>query len=163
MAKFLKKRMNESYIRSEDLKVKRTVGKIIKEIEEGGDKAVRKYAKAFDNWLPETFRLSEDKIKKIIERIPNQVVTDILFAQQQVRFFAEQQRASIADIEVETLPGIFLGHKNIPVNSVGCYVPGGRYPMVASAHMSIVTAKVAGVKRIIACTPPINGKIPEAR
>ena len=94
--------------------------------------------------------------------LPQQVIDDIRFAQTQIRNFAQKQREAILDIEVETLPGVFLGHKNIPVNSVGCYVPGGRYPMVASAHMSVLTAKVAGVKRVIACTPPINGEIPAA-
>lgn len=162
MAKFLKKGKNDSETRDADVQVKKTVKQIINDIEKNGDEALRHYSKKFDNWAPKSFRLSEDVIKEIIERIPNQVVSDILFAQQQVRFFAEQQRASISDIVVETLPGVFLGHKNIPVNSVGCYVPGGRYPMVASAHMSIVTAKVAGVKKIIACTAPINGQIPEA-
>lgn len=162
MVKFLKKGKDDSEIREADSKVKKKVEQIISDIEEKGDEAVIDYSKSFDNWSPESFRLSEDQIKEIIERTPNQVVSDILFAQQQIRFFAEQQRASISDIEVETLPGVFLGHKNIPVNRVGCYIPGGRYPMVASAHMSIVTAKVAGVKSIIACTPPINGGIPEA-
>jgi sulfopropanediol 3-dehydrogenase len=162
MAKFVKKGKDDAEIKDADTRVKRTVEKIINDIEKNGDKAVASYARSFDNWSPENFRLPVDQIKKIIERIPGQVITDILFAQQQIRFFAEQQRASISDIEIETMPGVILGHKNIPVNSVGCYVPGGRYPMVASAHMSIVTAKVAGVKRIIACTPPINGRIPEA-
>ena len=162
MAKFLKKGKDDSEKREADIQIKKQVEQIIKDIEERGDEAVRAWSKSFDNWSPEHFRLSEHQIKEIIAHTPNQVVTDILFAQQQIRFFAEQQRASISDIEVETLPGVFLGHKNIPVNSVGCYIPGGRYPMVASAHMSIVTAKVAGVKNIIACTPPINGRIPEA-
>jgi sulfopropanediol 3-dehydrogenase len=116
----------------------------------------------FDKWSPSNFRLSEEQIENIIADLPQQVIDDIKFAQHQIRNFAQKQRESIKDIEVETLPGVFLGHKNIPVNSVGCYVPGGRYPMVASAHMSVLTAKVAGVKRVIACTPPINGKIPAA-
>lgn len=162
MTRFLKKGKSESDLKNADSGVRKTVGKIIKDIEENGDLAVRKYAASFDSWPPDAFRLTEDQIKEIVQRTPEQVIQDILFAQQQIRFFAEKQLASISDIEIETLPGVFLGHKNIPVNSVGCYIPGGRYPMVASAHMSILTAKVAGVKRVIACTPPINGKIPEA-
>ena len=162
MAKFLKKGKSESEIKTADSKVKETVEKIIKDIEENGDAAVRNYAKSFDQWSPASFRLTDAEIKEIVDRTPEQVIADILFAQKQIRFFAEQQRASITDIEVETIPGVFLGHKNIPVNSVGCYIPGGRYPMVASSHMSVLTAKVAGVKRVIACTPPINGKIPNA-
>jgi len=162
MAKFLKKGKSESDIKAADSKVKETVERIIKDIEEHGDVAVRQYAKTFDQWSPVSFRLTDAEIKEVVDRTPQQVITDILFAQKQIRFFAEQQRASITDIEVETIPGVFLGHKNIPVNSVGCYIPGGRYPMVASSHMSVLTAKVAGVKRVIACTPPINGKIPDA-
>jgi sulfopropanediol 3-dehydrogenase len=162
MAKFLKKGKSESDIKAADSTVRETVKKIIKDIEENGDAAVRNYAKTFDQWSPVSFRLTDAEIKEIIDRTPQQVIADILFAQKQIRFFAEQQRASITDIEVETIPGVFLGHKNIPVNSVGCYIPGGRYPMVASSHMSVLTAKVAGVKRVIACTPPINGKIPDA-
>lgn len=162
MARYLKKGKSEFEIRDANSKIRKTVGKIIQEIEENGDIAVRRYSGVFDNWLPEAFRLTERQIKEIVDRTPQPVIDDILFAQTQIRSFAKQQRASVLDIEVETLPGVFLGHKNIPVNSVGCYIPGGRYPMVASAHMSILTAKVAGVKRVIACTPPIHGKIPEA-
>ena len=123
---------------------------------------MRELSIRFDNWNPEDFRLSKEQIEEIIANLPEQVVDDIKFAQDQVRGFAEHQRAALQDIEVETLPGVILGHKNIPVNSVCCYIPGGRYPMVASAHMSVLTAKVAGVKRITACTPPINGEIPAA-
>lgn len=162
MSRYLKKGKSESDIRNADADVRKSVEKIIRDIEENGDMAVRKYAGAFDNWSPASFRLTDAQIKAIVDGTPQQVKDDILFAQRQIRFFAEQQRASISDIEIETLPGVFLGHKNIPVNSVGCYIPGGRYPMVASAHMSVLTAKVAGVKRVIAATPPINGKIPEA-
>lgn len=145
-----------------DEKVSAVVSEVIKDIEANGDAAVRKYAEKFDNWSPESFRLSDEEIRTIIATVPQQVIDDIAFAQQQIRFFAQQQRESIRDIEVETLPGVILGHKNIPVNSAGCYIPGGRYPMVASAHMSILTAKVAGVKRVIGCTPPIKGQIPAA-
>lgn len=162
MARFIKKGKSETDIKNDDSKVRETVQNMIHAIEEEGDAAVRKYSASFDKWSPDSFRLNDRVIGEIVSNTPQQVIDDILFAQQQIRFFAEKQRESITDIEVETLPGIFLGHKNIPVNSVGCYIPGGRYPMVASSHMSILTAKVAGVKRVIACTPPINGKIPEA-
>jgi sulfopropanediol 3-dehydrogenase len=116
----------------------------------------------FSTTLCTNFRLSPTEIEEIIASLPSQVIADIKFAQAQVRNFAQCQREAMRDIEVETLPGVILGHKNLPVNSVGCYVPGGRYPMVASAHMSVVTAKVAGVKRIVACTPPMGGAPPAA-
>jgi len=162
MAEVLKSGRTISEIKDADRKVRETVETIISDIETHGDEAVKKYSRLFDHWSPGTFRLSDAQIKDIVNNTSKQVKNDILFAQKQVRSFAEQQRASITDIEVETMPGVFLGHKNIPVNSVGCYIPGGRYPMVASAHMSVITAKVAGVKRVMACTPPINGQIPEA-
>ncbi|MEZ2440347.1 histidinol dehydrogenase [Chitinophaga sp. RCC_12] len=162
MAVFLKEGKSEAALKATDAQVKETVEKMISEIEQHGDAAVVKYSASLDRWSPAAFLLSAEAIREIMARTPDQVIRDIRFAQQQIRFFAEQQRASIHDIEIETLPGIFLGHKNIPVNSVGCYIPGGRYPMVASSHMSILTAKVAGVKRVIACTPPINGQVPEA-
>lgn len=162
MAKYLKKGKSEKERADDQASIRTTVAQIINDIEENGDAAVRQYAAKFDNWSPASFLLTPEQIQQIIHETPAQVKEDILFAQQQIRFFAEQQLASLLDIEVETLPGVFLGHKNIPVNSVGCYIPGGRYPMVASAHMSILTAKVAGVKRVIACTPPIHGKIPAA-
>ena len=123
---------------------------------------MREISEKFDKWSPASFRLSAADIQALIDTLPAQVIEDIKFAQAQVRRFAQAQRDSMRDVEVETLPGITLGHKHIPVSSVGCYVPGGRYPMVASAHMSVVTAKVAGVKRIIACTPPLNGVPPAA-
>ncbi|WP_018618623.1 histidinol dehydrogenase [Spirosoma luteum] len=145
-----------------DAKVRATVEQMIADIRDGGDDAVRTLSRRLDDWSPESFRLSPDQIGDIVAMLPQQVIDDIRFAQTQIRNFAQIQRASIQDVEVETLPGVFLGHKNIPVNSVGCYVPGGRYPMVASAHMSVLTAKVAGVKRVIACTPPIKGEIPAA-
>lgn len=145
-----------------DEKVSAVVREVIQDIEANGDAAVRKYSEKFDNWSSESFRLRDEQIRTIIATVPQQVIDDIAFAQQQIRFFAQKQRESIRDIEVETLPGVILGHKNIPVNSAGCYIPGGRYPMVASAHMSILTAKVAGVKRVIGCTPPIKGQMPAA-
>ena len=162
MAEVLKSGRSASELKDANTKVKETVQKIISDIEANGDDAVRKYSETFDGWSPTLFRLTDQTIKEIMADTPQQVIDDIKFAQKQIRFFAEQQRASVSDIEIETLPGVFLGHKNIPVNSVGCYIPGGRYPMVASAHMSVLTAKVAGVKRVIACTPPINGQIPQA-
>jgi sulfopropanediol 3-dehydrogenase len=145
-----------------DAKVHETVRGILADVRARGDEAVRALSAQFDGWSPESFRLSAGEIEAIIASLPEQVITDIQFAQDQVRRFAQAQRAALLDIEVETLPGVVLGHKNIPVNSVGCYVPGGRYPMVASAHMSVLTAKVAGVKRVVACTPPINGVLPAA-
>lgn len=145
-----------------DEKVSAVVREVIQDIEANGDAAIRKYSEKFDNWSPESFRLTPAQVHEIIATVPQQVIDDIAFAQQQIRFFAQKQRESIRDIEVETLPGVILGHKNIPVNSAGCYIPGGRYPMVASAHMSILTAKVAGVKRVIGCTPPIKGQMPAA-
>lgn len=162
MATYLKQGKAESEIQQSDRKVKETVSGIIASIEKNGDKAVRELSQQFDKWSPASFRLSDKDIADIMKTVPPSVIEDIRFAQKQIRNFAEKQRASITDIEVETRPGVFLGHKNIPVNSVGCYVPGGRYPMVASAHMTILTAKVAGVKRVIACTPPSNGVIPAA-
>ena len=162
MATFIKRGKSVSEIVEADLKVKEIVSGVIKDIELNGDTAVRKYSEKFDNWSPESFRLSNSQIEEIVDSVPLQVIEDIKFAQKQIRFFAEQQRASILDIEIETLPGVILGHKNIPVNSAGCYIPGGRYPMVASAHMSILTAKVAGVKRVIGFTPPNKGQIPAA-
>jgi sulfopropanediol 3-dehydrogenase len=138
--------------------VRKTVEAILSDIAARGEAAVREYSEKFDKWSPPTFRLSECDIDECIRALPQQVIDDIKFAQQQIRNFARKQRAALQDVEVETIPGVVLGHKNIPVNSVGCYVPGGRYPMVASAHMSVVTAKAAGVKRIIASAPPFGGK-----
>ncbi|HZF15933.1 MAG TPA: histidinol dehydrogenase [Steroidobacteraceae bacterium] len=140
------------------LKVRNTVEAILANVAERGEAAVREYSAEFDQWSPERFRLSADDIADCLRALPRQVITDIEFAQTQIRNFARAQREALQDIEIETLPGVVLGHKNLPVNSVGCYVPGGRYPMVASAHMSVVTAKTAGVKRIIAAAPPFGGK-----
>ena len=162
MAKWLKKGKSDSEILKEKNELKTIVSEIIWEVETHGDKAVRGFSKKFDAWNPTSFLLSQNQIKAIFDQMDNSVIDDIKFAQEQIRNFAKLQRESIKDIEVETLPGVILGHKNIPVNSVGCYIPGGRYPMVASAHMSILTAKVAGVKRVIGFTPPIYGKIPNA-
>ena len=145
-----------------DAKVQAVVRGILADISARKDAAVRELSRKFDNWNPEDFKLSSAQIQQVISSLPAQAISDIKFAQAQVRNFAQAQRAALLDIEVETLPGVVLGHKNIPVNRVGCYVPGGRYPMVASAHMSVVTAKTAGVKHIIACTPPIKGELPAA-
>jgi sulfopropanediol 3-dehydrogenase len=138
--------------------VRETVEAILADIVARGEAAVREYSEKFDKWSPASFRLSESEIGECIRALPARAVDDIRFAQEQIRNFALAQRAALRDVEVETIPGVILGHKNIPVNSVGCYVPGGRYPMVASAHMSVVTAKAAGVKRIIASAPPFGGK-----
>ena len=138
------------------------VAGIIADIRQRGDVAVREYSEKFDNWSPPSFLLSPEEIERIIASVPRQVIEDIAVVQSNVRAFAQAQRDSMLDIEVETLPGVFLGHKNVPVASSGAYVPGGRYPLVASAHMTIVTAKVAGVDRVTACTPPIRGEIPAA-
>lgn len=143
-----------------DSAVQEVVRGILADISARKDTAVRELSQKFDNWNPEEFKLSDEQIQQIIATLPAQAIDDIKFAQAQVRNFAEAQRAALQDIEVETLPGVVLGHKNIPVNRVGCYVPGGRYPMIASAHMSVVTARAAGVKQIVACTPPIAGQIP---
>ncbi|ASV66770.1 histidinol dehydrogenase [Cytobacillus sp. FSL W7-1323] len=162
MVIYLKRGKVEEDIQQEDLKVSEIVRNTINKIEREGDQALKELSEKFDKWSPETFRLSKQQIEEICASIPEQTILDIEFAQNNIRNFAEEQRKSMKDIEVETMPGVILGHKNIPVNSVGCYIPGGRYPMVASAHMSVLTAKVAGVKRVIACTPPINGEIPAA-
>jgi sulfopropanediol 3-dehydrogenase len=139
-------------------KIKETVENILKKIEKGGDEAVRELSIQFDDYNPKSFKLTEVEIEKLVGSLTERELSDIKFAQQQVRNFAEIQRASMTDVEVETLPGVILGHKNIPVQSVGCYVPAGKFPMVASAHMSVATASVAKVPRIIACTPPFKGK-----
>ncbi len=162
MKRFLKEGKSEGERSEADAQVRATVEEILADVKARGDDAVGALSLRFDNWSPASFRLSQDEIDAIIASLDPQVIADIQFAQEQVRNFAQEQRAALRDIEVETLPGVTLGHKNIPVNSVGCYVPGGRYPMVASAHMSVLTAKVAGVPRIIACTPPISGEVPAA-
>jgi sulfopropanediol 3-dehydrogenase len=140
-----------------DAKVRSTVEAIIGDVAKRGDEAVRELSERFDKWSPPSFRLSGGEIEALVAKVAPQTIDDIKFAQAQIRQFAEIQRASLKDVEVETLPGVVLGHRHIPIGSVGCYVPGGRYPMVASAHMSIVTARVAGVRHITACTPPNQG------
>jgi sulfopropanediol 3-dehydrogenase len=161
MAQFLKQRISTEVTDALDQKVRQTVESILTDVKKRGDAAVRELSQKFDNWSPMSFKLSQAELDAIIKKVPESIIDDIKFAQAQIRNFAKHQRAALKDIEVETLPGVKLGHKNIPVDSVGCYVPGGRYPMVASAHMSIVTARAAGVRRVIACTPPNQG-VPHA-
>src|SRR5437660_2148771 len=158
MAKYLKKGLPSVESDAANAKVQETVAKIIADVRQRGDAAVRELSDSFDGWSPSNFRLSRSEIDSLVASVSPGTIEDIRFAQAQIRNFAEHQRAAIKDIEVETVPGVRLGHRNIPVSSVGCYTPGGRDPMVASAHMTIVTAKVAGVERIIACTPPTKGK-----
>ncbi len=157
MAKYLKRGKDAAEVAEQDAGVRKTVESILASVENGGDAAIRALSQKFDKWSPESFRLSEAEIEAAIAKVAKRDLEDIKFAQAQVRNFAEKQKACLVDLEVETLPGVVLGHKNIPVNSIGCYVPGGKYPMVASAHMSVVTAKVAGVKRVIAAAPPHDG------
>lgn len=158
MATFLKRRIDQTQTDAADLEVRQTVERIIADIGKRGDTAVRELSAKFDRWSPSSFRLSQREIDKLMREVPEGTLSDIRFAQEQIRTFAQHQKGALRDLEVEIRPGVRLGHRNIPVESVGCYVPGGRYPMVASAHMSIVTARVAGVKRIIACTPPTAGQ-----
>lgn len=146
-------------VRAEQGRAIRTqVEDILEGIERDGDKAVRDLSIRFDNWDRESYRLTATEIQDCIDQLDSQALSDIEFAQTQVRNFAQIQRASMTDVEVETLPGVILGHKNIPLNAAGCYVPGGKYPLLASAHMSVITAKVAGVARVITCAPPFQGK-----
>ena len=158
MAKYLKSGKSIAEKENEDHKTKEIVENVLKQIETGGDKAVRMLSEKFDDYSPTSFKLCDEQIDALICTLTERELSDIKFAQEQVRKFAEIQRASITDVEVETLPGVILGHKNIPVQSVGCYVPAGKFPMVASAHMSVATASVAKVPRIVACTPPFNGQ-----
>lgn len=160
--KVLKQGMSQSAAHEADAQVRATVDGVVADVRARGDEAVRELSAKFDRWNPPSFRLSPAEIEELVASLPNQVIDDLQFAQAQIRNFAQHQRAALHDIEVETLPGVVLGHKNIAVNRVGCYVPGGRYPMIASSHMSILTARVAGVKHITACTPPLHGKPPAA-
>ena len=158
VAEYLKRGKPEAERAEDDAKTRAVVEATLADIEARGDAAVRDLAAKFDNYTPESFRLTPSEIDALISELSPRELADIKFAQEQVRSFAQAQRDSMLDIEVETMPGVILGHKNIPVQSVGCYVPGGKFPMVASAHMSVATASVAGVPRIIACTPPWQGK-----
>lgn len=158
MVRYLKSGKSREEKENANQKIKETVENILKKIEKGGDRAVRELSIQFDDYNPNSFKLTKVEIEELVDSLTERELSDIKFAQQQVRNFAEIQRASMTDVEVETLPGVILGHKNIPVQSVGCYVPAGKFPMVASAHMSVATASVAKVPRIIACTPPFKGK-----
>lgn len=158
MTEYLKRGASQASAEAEEKHVRTTVQEMIEQIRARGDEAVGEYSEKLDGWSPKSFRLSDEELEKLISAVSKEALDDIRFAQQQIRGFAEHQKSALRDIEVETLSGVRLGHKNIPVANVGCYVPGGRYPMVASAHMSIVTAKVAGTRRVIACTPPTAGK-----
>lgn len=162
MARWLKTSMAQSDKDDADLKVRTTVETLLANIKARGDVAVREMSIRFDGWDRTDYRLTDAEIRDCMSQLSARNIEDIRFAQTQVRNFAEHQKASMHDIEVETLPGIVLGHKNLPVNSVGCYVPGGKYPLLASAHMSVITAKVAGVPRIITCAPPYQGKLAPA-
>jgi len=142
--------------------VRATVEGVINDIRTRGDAAVREYSEKFDHYAPESFLLSPEQLSEIMARVPQQVIDDILFVQEQVRLMAQKQLESLSDFEIETLPGVLLGQKNVPVQAVGAYIPGGKYPLLASAHMTIVTAKVAGVERVAACTPLIKGEVPDA-
>ena len=155
---YLKRGKPEAERAEDDAKTRQIVEATLKDIETRGDAAVRELSEKFDGYTPDAFRLTQAQIDDLISQLSERELEDIKFAQAQVRTFAQAQRDSMTDVEVETMPGVILGHKNIPVQSVGCYVPGGKFPMVASAHMSVATASVAGVPRIIACTPPFGGK-----
>ncbi|MEY6565865.1 histidinol dehydrogenase [Streptomyces sp. PGLac3x] len=162
MPRFLKSPVPAAQVTAARADVADRVRAILDDIRERGDEAVRQYSEKFDNWSPDSFRLSAGEIERIVAGVPETVLDDIRFVQRQVRTFAQAQRDSLLDVEVETLPGVRLGHRHVPVSAAGAYVPGGRYPLTASAHMTIVTAKVAGVPRVAACTPPIRGEIPAA-
>ncbi|MEW9871382.1 histidinol dehydrogenase [Arthrobacter sp. HS15c] len=162
MVKYLKQAPSKSFADTSQADVAERVGQIIAEIRADGDAAVRKYAELFDKQTLESFRLSDSQIEEIMGTLDQQVIDDIVFVQSQVRTFAQAQRDSMQDVEIETLPGVFLGHRHIPVQAAGAYIPGGKYPLTASAHMTIITAKVAGVPRVVACTPPIRGEVPAA-
>src|SRR5579884_2971515 len=162
LVRVVKARSEVESAAADDGAVARVVDEILAAVAAEGDAAVRRYSSALDGWEPERFLLSEAEIEACLERVSQQALDDIAFCQEQVRRFAQAQRETLLDLEVETLPGVRIGHRHIPVASVGAYIPGGRYPMVASAHMSIVTAKVAGVERVAACTPPLAGRPPDA-
>ena len=158
MIRYLKRGKDEQGRADDDAQVRATVEGILKDIGQRGDEAVREYSRRFDGWDPQAFALGPDQVRAAIARLSPREVEDIRFAQAQIRGFAQIQRDSMRDVEVETLPGVVLGHKHIPVNAVGCYVPGGKYPLIASAHMSVLTAKVAGVPRVVATAPPYQGE-----
>src|SRR5918911_4250006 len=158
MARWLKRGRDAAAVAEDDARIRATVENILADIQARGDAAVREMSKKFDQWDRDDYRLTDAEIRDCLSQLSARDIEDIKFAQAQVRNFAEHQRAALQDIEVETLPGVVLGHKNIPVQSVGCYVPGGKYPLLASAHMSVITAKVAGVPRIVTAAPPYQGR-----
>ncbi|MET1008247.1 MAG: histidinol dehydrogenase [Propionibacteriaceae bacterium] len=158
----LKTAQTKSFADSAQEDVAQRVRQIIGDIRSRGDDAVAEYSQTFDSWAPDSFRLDAEQVAAIMATLPQQVIDDIVFVQTQVRRFAQAQRDSLTDVEIETLPGVRLGHRHVPVGSAGAYIPGGKYPLTASAHMTIITAKVAGVPRVVACTPPIKGEIPAA-
>ena len=157
MIRYIKKRSETNNASEDKSSIEETVRSILSDIRERGDAALKHYSEHFDNWSPENFRLTHQEIDAAISKLNKTEIEDIKFAQNQIKNFAQKQLETMNELEVETLPGVFLGHKHIPIENVGCYVPGGRYPMVASAHMSVLTARVAGAKRVIACAPPYNG------
>src|SRR5918911_1476443 len=158
MARWLKRGRDAAAVAEDDARIRATVENILADIQARGDAAVRELSRKFDQWDRDDYRLTDAEIRDCLSQLSARDIEDIKFAQAQVKNFAEHQRAALKDIEVETLPDVVLGHKNIPVNSVGCYVPGGKYPLLASAHMSVITARVAGVPRVITCAPPYQGK-----
>lgn len=162
MPRYLKTKSAAASSNSSQESVSGIVKEVIETIRSKGDTAVRQYSEKFDKWSPPSFKLSKSDIENVIRAVPEQTIKDIKEVQANVRAFAQAQRNSIKDFEIETQPGVHLGQKNVPISSVGAYIPGGRYPLLASAHMTILTAKVAGVKNVVACTPPIAGKIPNA-
>ncbi|KAK7222990.1 hypothetical protein V2G26_010993 [Clonostachys chloroleuca] len=163
MALHLKNKANTNgSASSSNLDVPGIVKSVIDDIRANGNQAVRKYSEKFDKWTPESFRLNKSQIEEILSKVPQQTIADIKTVQSNVRTFALAQKETIKDLEIEIQPGVYLGHKNVPIDCVGAYIPGGRYPLLASAHMTILTAKAAGVPKVIACTPPINGEVPPA-
>lgn len=158
MSHILKAASGESAQRSSSPAVVDTVSAVIADIRERGDAAVRAYSEKFDRWMPESFRLDDAQIRSIVSSVPESILDDLRYAQAQIRNFAQAQRESIADVEIETLPGVYLGHRNVPIDAAAAYVPGGRYPLTASAHMTVLTAKVAGVERVAATAPPSDGE-----
>ena len=158
MIKHYKRGRTAEEQRLKNKEVVKTVADILEDIEKRGDAAVRELSARFDGWERDNFRLTDEEVESCIASLSAQNIDDIRFAQKQVKNFAIHQKNALCDIEVETLPGVILGHKNIPINNAGCYVPGGKYPLLASAHMSVVTAKVAGCPRVVTCAPPFDGK-----
>jgi sulfopropanediol 3-dehydrogenase len=157
MIRYLKRGKDAQGRADDDVQVRATVERILKDVEQRGDEAVREYSRKFDNWDPSSFTLAQGDIEAAVKKLSPRELEDIQFAQKQIRNFAQIQRDSMKDVEVETMPGVVLGHRHIPVNAAGCYVPGGKYPLIASAHMSVLTAKVAGVKRVVSTAPPFEG------